>query len=284
MHHSMGQMPRLDIYAIGHARSNGMFFEKCLNELSLPHQLRCVEKATHASIASSIANPQFGGAYIDPPQPVDNASYLPTLTEAASTIGQVDTIVVRTSKSGRTLLADNMTWKGIRSTLTQDFTPSAFAGRTALVLATSEAQAAATMFALASLNMESIDTIGFDAKGFAGVRTRQLQSLDDLRSGERPFVIISALPAEKSIMVTPVLRHFSADVRKARRTGMIFVDLSNGSNRKKDSVSYARSLGWTSHTAIDVRMRTFAETYSTLCGENVPLDFVRLAGGQGLFT
>lgn len=231
-----------------------------------------------------MAKAAFGGAYIDPPQTVDTAPYLPTLTEAASTIGQVDTIAVRTSKSGRTLLADNVTWKGIRSTLTQDFAPSAFAGRTALVLATSEAQAAATMYALASLNMESIKTIGFDARGFAGTRTRQLQSLDDLKDGERPFVVVSALSADKSFMVTPVLKHYSVDIRRAHCTGMVFVDLSNGSNRKADSVSQAKSLGWTSYPAIEVRMRIFAETYSTLCGENVPLDFVRLAGGQGLFT
>lgn len=247
MLHSMGQMPRLDIYAIGHTRSNGMFFEKCLNELSLPHQLLCVEQARHTSIASIIAQAQFGGAYIDPPQAVDIAPYLPTLTEAASTIGQVDTIAVRSSKSGRTLLADNVTWKGIRSALTQEFTPSAFAGTTALVLATTEAQAAATMFALASLDVRSIDTIGFDAKGFAGTRTRQLQGLDDLTHGERPFVIISALPAGKSMMVNPVLKHYSANSRKHHRTGMVFVDLSNGNNQKTDSISYARSLGWTAY-------------------------------------
>lgn len=280
----MGQKPRLDIYSIGHSRSNGMFFEKCLNELSLPHQLLWVERATHVSIASFMTKAQFGGAYIDPPRIVDSAPYLPTLTEAASTIGQVDTIAVRSSKSGRTLLAENVTWKAIRSTLTQEFTPSAFAGRTALVLANTEVQAAATLFALSSLKMKSIDTIGFDAKGFAGTRTRQLQGLGDLKNGERPFVIISALPTGKSFMTTPILKHYSSDVRKSQCSGMIFLDLSNAHERRADPVSYARSLGWTSYPAIDVRVRVFAETYNTLCGENVPLDFIRLAGGQGVFS
>lgn len=276
MLHSMGQKPRLDIYAIGQSRSNGMFFEKCLNELSLPHKLLCVEQAKHAPIASFMAHGTFGGAYIEPPLAVDTAPFLPTLTEAASTIGQVDTIATRTSKSGRTLLADNVTWKGIRSTLTQDFAPSAFAGRTALVLAHTEAQAAATMFALASLHLDSIKTIGFGVKGFARTRTHQLQILDDLNGGERPFVVVSALPAEKSFMVTPVLKHYAADIRNAHGPGMIFVDLSDGRDGKVDSVSHARSLGWTSYPATEVRMRIFAETFSALCQENVPLDFVRM--------
>lgn len=230
-----------------------------------------------------MARALFGGAYIDPPQIVDTAPYLPTLTEAASTIGQVDTIAVRTSKSGRSLLADNVTWKGIRSTLLQDFAPGAFAGRTALVLANTNAQAAATMFALSSLNMTSIDTIGFDAKGFAGMRTRQLRNLDDLSSGERPFVVVSALAANKSMMVTPVLKHYSTHVcEEAHGSGMIFMDLSgSSSNGKADSVSHARALGWTAYPAVEVRMRIFAETFSTLCCETLPLDFVL---GQGLVT
>lgn len=280
----MGQKPQLDIHAIGHSRSNGMFFEKCLNELSLPHRLVCIEQATHESISSCMSRASFGGAYINPPQTVDTAPYLPTLSEAASTIGQVDTIVARTSKNGRTLLAENVTWKAIRSTLTQDFSPSAFAGRTALVLATNEPEAAAILFALASLSIKSINTIGFDAKGLAGTRTRQLQGLDDLRGGEQPFVIVSALPTGKSFMATPILKHYSADVRKPNRTGTIFLDLSAGYDHRVNPMSYADSLGWTSYPAIDVRMRVFAETYSTLCGETVPLDFVKLAGGQGLFT
>lgn len=287
MLHSMGQMPRLDLYAIGHVRSNGLgtFFEKCLNELSQPHQLNTVDTLPHGSIEPFLHRQQFGGAYINPPLPVEKAPYLPTLTEAASAIGQVDTIAVRSTNSGKALVADNVTWKGVRATLTRDFVPSAYAGRTALVLGNSEAQAAAAIYALASLDIGSVYTIGFGVRSHLGVDAYQLQGLDDLKRVDHPFVIISALPAEKSHLVSPILKHYSNAQRKpTNRSGKIFVDLSNGIKGRGDSVSIASSLGWASNGIADVNAWTIVETLRLLIGENVPWDFVRLVGGRNLYT
>ncbi|KAI5359755.1 Putative 3-dehydroquinate dehydratase type I, aldolase-type TIM barrel [Septoria linicola] len=282
MLHSMGQMPELDIHAIGRVRDNGhaMFLEKCLNELSLPHRLLCVEQPPTLSIQPYLARPQFGGAYINPPLPVESATYLPTLTEAASAIGQVDTVAVRRTNSGHALIADNVTWKGIRATLTRDFIPSAYCGRTSIVIANSEAQAAAAIYALTSLDIGSVYTIGFQAPGH-----KQLQGLGDLDMVEEPFAVISALPAERSMAAVPVLKHYTTKPRKISvRSGRIFVDLSNGIKGNGDSVSVAESLGWAAYPCADYIAWTIVEAIRGLVGENVPCDFVRLAAGRGLYT
>lgn len=282
MLHPLGQMPELEVYAVGRVRDNGhaRFLEKCLNELSLPHRLLCVEQTPTSSVQLYITRAQFGGAYINPPLPVEDATYLPTLTEAASAIGQVDTIYVRSTYSGQTLVADNVAWKGIRAMLTRDLVPSAYAGRASIVIANSEAQAAAAIYALTSLNIGSTYTIGFRAVGH-----KQLQGLVDLDMVNEPLAIISALPPERSVAAVPVLKHYMMMTRKQWvRSGKIFIDLSSGIKGNGDSVSVAESLGWMAYPCADYIAWTIIEAFRGLVGENVPCDFIKLASGRDLHT
>ncbi|KAJ9619575.1 3-dehydroquinate dehydratase (3-dehydroquinase) [Taxawa tesnikishii (nom. ined.)] len=283
--HSMGQMPKLDIYAIGSVRSTGqaMFFEKCFNELSLPHQLLCIERSPRGSIESILAQRNFGGAYINPPLAA-SASYLPALTDAAASIGQVDTVVVRPEGSTSTFLGDNATWKGIRATLCRDFVPSAYSGQAALLLASAESQAAAAIFALRSLNISPIYTIGFKAHGALANYTIPFKGLEDVKAVEQPSTIISALPAAKSLLVAPLLKHYSGNKTNSehRRPNKVFVDLAYGP-RKGDPVAIATSLGWTAYGIAEVNAWTTVETLRLLVGQNVPYDFVRLASGRSLY-
>ena len=283
--HSMGQLPKLDMYAIGNVRASGqaIFFEKCLNELSLPHQLRCIERIPHGSIETLVNQPNFGGAYLNPPLPA-TASYLPKLSEAANAIGQVDTVVLRSELNGKSLTGDNVTWKGIRATLTQEFVPSAYAQRPALILANAEPQAAAAIFALKNLDIGPIYTIGFKANGWLATETRQFRGVEDMKNMEEPFVIISALPAEKSMVVSPLLKHYSNGIRKSPPPGRVFVDLSNGIRGRGDSVAIANDLGWCAYNLADVNAFIMVETIRLLVGFNVGFDFVRLASGRSLYA
>ncbi|KAF2490753.1 aldolase [Lophium mytilinum] len=282
--HSMGQMPKLDIYGIGSYRSmtQAMFFEKCFNELGLPHQFRFVERAPKGSIDAIIRRPCFGGAYINPPLAA-SAPYLPTLSTAARTIGQVDVVTVRSEGGRPTFIGDNATWKGIRATLSRDFVPSAYSGQAALVLAGAEADAAAAIFALKSLGIGPIYTIGFKTHGPLASEVDPVRSVDDVKRLQQPFVIISALPAEKSLLVVPLLKHYRVDGRSpGSLAGKVFVDLANGP-RKGDPLVIAASSGWTAYGIADVSAWTTVETLRLLVGQNVPYDFVRLASGRGLF-
>ncbi|KAF2461730.1 type I 3-dehydroquinase-domain-containing protein [Lineolata rhizophorae] len=330
--HSMGQMPKLDIYGVGSYRSTtqAMFFEKCFNELSLPHQFIFVEKGPKGSVENLIRRHEFGGAYVNPPVAVASAPYLPCLSDAARAIGQVDTVLAQRAGGGgeagahnavvaaanaptaATFVGDNASWKGIRATLLRDFVPTAYGGRAAFVLANAEADAAAAIFALKSLGIGPIYAIGFRGQGYLAGEVEPVRSVEDVKRLEQPFVIISALPAEKSPLVGPLLKHYSGDgngngngngngAAGGRRSGTatptataqpeapgtpagnkVFVDLSNGP-RKSDPLVTATALGWKAYGIADVSAWTTVETLRLLVGQNVPYDFVRLASGRGLF-
>lgn len=281
---SMGQLPKLDIYGIGSVRSTGqaMFFEKCFNELSLPHQLICVERGAQGSIDNIVKQPNFGGAYINPPLSAATAPYLPELSDAAQLIGQVDTVLVRDSGTKKSLFGHNATWKGIRATLCRDFVPTAYRGQSAIVLASQESQAAAAVFALKSLDIGSVYTIGFRVSGPLANHVTPFRGLEDLKRLEQPSVIISALRADKSLLVNPLLKHYRVD-NSTKGAASVFVDLANGGPRKGDPEALATSLGWTAYGIADVNTWTTVETLRLLVGQNVPYDFVRLASGRSLY-
>ena len=282
--HSMGQLPKLDVYGIGGHRADtqATFFEKCFNELSLPHQLIRIERTTKSSVEAYLRRPNFGGAYINPPLALGKSVPYLTLSDSAQTIGQVDTIVVRSEGQQTTLVGENASWKGIRATLTRDFVPSAYSGRPALLLSNSVGDAAAAIFALKSLNAEPIYTIGFKAPDPIGFGTEPFRSVEELKKLEQPFVIISALPADKSLLVGPLLKHYGANGRRTPTLGgKVFMDLANGP-RRGDPLAIAASLGWTAYGTADISAWTVVETLRILVGQNVPYDFVRLASGRGL--
>ena len=283
--YSMGEMQKLDMYAIGNVSANGqaIFLEKCLNELSLPHQLRSLESLPPDSIVRLIDQKNFGGAYLNPPLPASTL-YLPTATDAAAAIGQVDTILVRHDNHQKSLMCDNAIWKGIRSTLTRDFVPSAFAQRPALVLAAHESHAAAAIYALASLDVGPIYTIGFKGSGPPSTQIYQFRGVEDMKKVEDPFVIISALPPAKSLVVSPLLKHYSSISRRSQRSGRVFLDLSNGIRGKGDSVDIAANFGYQSNGIATVNSSTMVETLRVLLGFNVGFGFVTLASGRSLFT
>ncbi|KAI9815131.1 MAG: hypothetical protein M1827_002974 [Pycnora praestabilis] len=284
--HFMGQLPKKDIYAIGNFRSSpqAVFFEKCFNELGLPHHFACVDCSLKGSFEGLIMQSSFGGAYMSPPLPIPQ-SYIDSLSDAAQAIGVVDTIVVHTDGDQRALVGENATWKGVRATLTWDFVPSAYCNRAALVLASSQADAASAIFALRSLNIGIIYTVGFKAHGQLAVGLEPFTSLECVQRGEQPFVVISALSPEKSHLVQPLLRHFgnSSNGKKgAKLAGKVFIDLANGS-RKGDPLGVAAASGWTAYSIADVGAWTTVETLRLLVGQNVPQSFVRLASGRGFY-
>jgi 3-dehydroquinate dehydratase-1 len=280
----MGQTSKRDIYAIGTFRSSpqSVFFEKCFNELGLPHHLATVSRGPKGTAEAFVMQPNFGGAYVHPPL-TSTQSYIPCLTDAAQQIRHIDTIVVREEGEERTLEGDNATWKGIRATLTRDFVPSAYSGRTALVLSNTEADAAPAIFALKSLGIGKVYTVGFKVQGPLASNVEPFTSVDSMKKVTQPFVIVSALAAEKSMLVQPLLRHYSNNhCRSPNGGGKVYVDLTDGP-RKGDPLAVAAASGWTAYGTADVGAWTTVETLRLLVGQNVPFDFVRMASGRGIY-
>lgn len=281
--HSMGQMPKLDMYCFGSVPSTGqaLFFEKCITELSLPHQLICVERGTQAAIETAVETSNFGGAYLNPPIAA-SAPYLPVVSDAAASIGQIDTIFTRAEGSKPVLVGDNATWKGIRATLCRDFVPSAYSGQAAIILASQESQAAAAIFALRSLEIGPIYTIGFKVQGSMSRFVTPFKGIEDVKKVEQPPVIISALRADKSLVVGPLLKHYNSNRKDQEKSAKVFLDLTNGP-RRGDPLALAESQGWSAYGNADVNAWTTVETLRLLVGQNVPYEFVRLATGRSLY-
>lgn len=292
---TMGQLPKKNIYAIGSFRTTpqATFFEKCFNELGLPHNFASVDRGVKGSVEAFCLQPNFGGAYINPPLPASQP-YIPMLSDAARTIGAIDTIVVSPASSSTSpslFIGDNATWKGIRATLTRDFAPSAYHDRAAIILSSSGEDAASVIFALRSLNIGKIYTVGFKAQGPLASGVEPFTSIESVQRVDQPFAIISALPPDKSHLVQPLLRHFSngksnsgsnGRVNGNGGKGKVFVDLANGS-RKGDPLAVAEQSGWTAYGVADTSAFTTVETLRLLVGQNVPYSFVRLASGRGLY-
>lgn len=285
--HIMGQLPKRDLYAIGSFRAtpHSMFMEKCLNELGLPHNFTSIDRGPKGSIESVIMQPQFGGASVNPPIS-SSTPYILAVTDAARAIGLIDTIAMTTPTDGTAssnarFIGENATWKGIRATLTRDYVPSAYQGRAAIILAGSETDASAAIFALRSLGVGSIYTVGFKATGPLAAGLEPFTSIQSVKLVEQPFVIVSALPPEKSLLVQPLLRHYRSNGRSSPPStrGKVYLDLTSGP-RKGDPLGVATSAGWTAYGSEDVSAWTTVETLRLLVGQNVPFDFVRMASGR----
>ncbi|KAG8168862.1 hypothetical protein KVR01_001611 [Diaporthe batatas] len=114
----LGQLPKKSIYGISSPASRSAtpqapFYEKCFNELGLPHHFAVVERQAkgNGGMEAWCNQKNFGGAYLQPPVSfhslVGNSPFFasvnggagPILSEAARVIGMVDTIVVRPGAS-----------------------------------------------------------------------------------------------------------------------------------------------------------------------------------------
>ncbi|KAL2205654.1 3-dehydroquinate dehydratase [Sarocladium strictum] len=116
---SLGHLPRKTIYGVTSSPHRGpmpqaSFYEKCLNELGLPHQFMEIKRQSKGQIGELdfwCDRKDFGGAYLDPGctysslmnactvfSKVDNGNG-PELSDAVKAIGIVDTIVVIASPS-----------------------------------------------------------------------------------------------------------------------------------------------------------------------------------------
>lgn len=342
----LGQIQKKSYYGISSTASRvqghrAPFYEKCFNELGLPHQFAVIERQPNnpAGLESLLNQRWFGGAYLDP-----GLSYAalakhnrmlatlnngegPLLTEAVRVIGIVDTIVVKntppsgsgsrspsipasprrqgeslttstlranTNASNTTLIFDNASWKGILSTLTRDLAPSAYSGRTAVVVASSPDDAAPVIFAMKALKIAKIYTVGFRTPAALARNAPSIEQFVSMESLQRarsdseentPFLIVSALGPDKSNLVAILLRVFG---NSAPRNGdtcsskKVFLDLAGGGERQSnDSAAAAEKNGFAAYGAADVAAFTTVESMRLLVGQNVPYSFVRLASGNG---
>ncbi|KJX94491.1 pentafunctional arom polypeptide like protein [Zymoseptoria brevis] len=278
--HATSNLPALDIYVLSdetHHTAN--FYTQCLNELSLPYT---PHTTSPASLSASLGRPKFGGCTITPSLSVKQTPCLPTLSAAASAIGKVDAITVQSTSGAQALLADNLSHRAIIGTLTSAFLSSAYTSRYAIVLANNESPAAEALYALGSLGVATIYTIGFEAtSGIENVMTKRIGGLEELSCSKEPVVVISALPGRQAKCIAPVLTVLAevgvkGTTRDERARG-VFLDLKG--KGMSEAAESAEHLGWKTFDAGHVQCRFVAETLRQVCGVRVPIEVVQRMGG-----
>ena len=272
-----GQITPCDIYEIGRhgAHIDAGFVERCFNELGLPHQVIPAAGAS-ANLEEMISKQAgFGGAHVSPPL-FAKSQFLDDLSTAARTTGQVDTITVRNVGNQRMCIGDNACWKGIRSTLCKQFVPSSYIGKTALVLGNHEWNITPAVYALKSLGIGSICSIGFKVHDALALDVAPIREMEDLKQVKELAVVVSALPSNQSTLIGPLLRHYSTGSQRGDSSGgRVYVDLANRA-KTTDQVAVAASLGWVAYGSDEVHAWTTVEAMRLLVDHNVPYEFVRL--------
>lgn len=356
----LGQLARKSYYGISNSASRvkghrAPFYEKCFNELGLPHQFAVIERpsSSPAGLEALFNQRSFGGAYLDPGLShsslakhnrflaATNNGDGPVLTEAARVIGIVDTVIVKqapASSAGSgpssapssphpkigepnlappplsgpgqmpSLIFDNASWKGVLRTLTRDLAPSAYSGRSAVVVAGSSDDAAPVFFAMKALKVSKIYTVGFRTPTNLArnappieqfISMENLQKARSVTDETAPFLFVSALGPDKNNIVAMLLRAFSSPEQQQQQQQRdsaspaptsstmrrrIFLDLANGSDRQTNELNQVASkFGFSAYGAADVAAFTTVESLRLLVGQNVPYSFVRLASGDSLY-
>lgn len=170
-----------------------------------------------------------------------------------------------------------------------------------MVLASSSDDAASVMYALKTLRVGTIYTVGFktpavlaghlDVEPFNSLEALQRvrANINNSMNGEDgPFLVVSALSPEKSNLVGMIVRVFGGGAGNIPQKKRVFLDLADSVMRKPgvatvDPAVVAEQNGFAAYGVADVAAFTTVETLRLLVGQNVPYSFVRLASPRGMY-
>ncbi|KAJ4153298.1 hypothetical protein LMH87_009792 [Akanthomyces muscarius] len=237
------------------ALHNGLF-----GQCGLPHQYHLLETDNVADVKATLRDPSFGGASVTIPLKLDIIDELDDLTEAARTIGAVNTVipVFGTAEDGTPrLLGDNTDWKGIAYALREGGLREVSSESAAMVVGSGGTTRAA-VFALHSLGFSRIYVVGRTAKNVTAMiadfpNSYNLQAVTDAATiTTLPNVIVSTIPGDKPI--DPVTEKVISGVVNASATASqqrVLLDMAY-KPRETPAVKLAESAGWPTIPGLEV--------------------------------
>ncbi|KAG0651299.1 3-dehydroquinate synthase [Hyphodiscus hymeniophilus] len=198
----------------------------------LPHEYSRFETTTASDILEIIRSPNFGGASVTIPLKLDIIPLLDDITDAATHIGAVNTIITIPSKDGTTrLLGDNTDWLGMtHSLISSSYLTSSSSPGSALVIG-GGGTARAAIYALQSLAHSPIYIVSRTPSKLISMissfpDTFNIVILESVKEAEEiadvPNVAIGTIPADKPIeqnmreILATLLRHPKADLQAQR--------------------------------------------------------------------
>jgi pentafunctional AROM polypeptide len=180
-------------------------------QVGLPHHYQRLETDVVDDVKSVLESPDFGGASVTIPLKIDITKYIDELSDAAKTIGAVNTVVAQGEPGAdgrRRLFGDNTDWKGMVYTLRRAGVPFKAAEGDAGVVVGAGGTSRAAIFALKSMGFSPIYVVARDAtkaKALISDFPKEynldvLSSTSDVASIQAsPAVIISTIPAHRPI-------------------------------------------------------------------------------------
>lgn len=206
----MGEIEEKNFYLFGKpisASRSPALHNALFNKAGLPHQYHICETDNAQDLRETIRRPDFGGGSVTIPLKRDAMDHVDILTEAARTIGAVNTIIVEESESGKRLIGDNTDWKGMVHVLSAAGVVKREEGGPAMVVGSGGTTRAA-VFALHAMGFSPVQIVARDpakAKALvadfpASYNLEILSTIDEAQAlATSPAVMISAIPADKPI-------------------------------------------------------------------------------------
>jgi shikimate-5-dehydrogenase len=175
---------------------------------SLPHTYTIHETPTITPLAPLILSPTFGGASVTMPHKLNISTYCSSVSEHVKAIGAVNTLVVE--ENGRAIRGENTDWSGLVSILRATGEGIVESAQTGLVIGAGGASRAA-LYALYKLGIRDIylvnrtrataEKIASDFSALFKIRVfSNLEEISGLEEKQRPEIIISTIPADKTTM------------------------------------------------------------------------------------
>ena len=209
----LGKIDPLKFYLFGKpisASRSPALHNSLFERVGLPHQYERLETDNVEDVIDVLRSQEFAGASVTIPLKLDIMKHVDELSEAARIIGAVNTIVPLTKSSAdspRRLLGDNTDWMGMVHILRRAGVAVHPHGAAAMVVGAGGTTRAA-IFALRSMGYSPIYVVGRNAAKTEALvgdfpAEYSLQVVQDTSGAEQllstPFVIISTIPADKSI-------------------------------------------------------------------------------------
>jgi len=114
---TMAQQPERNFYILGNNISHSLsptIHNAAFAELGLPYHYRIHQTPQlDATVRRMLHDPRFGGASVTFPHKLSIMPLLDSLSISASTLGAVNTVIVKNTASGQQLIGDNTDWLGI---------------------------------------------------------------------------------------------------------------------------------------------------------------------------
>lgn len=212
----LGEIDQRSFYLFGKpisASRSPALHNTLFGQVGLPHRYHRLETDNVADVVEVLRAPDFGGASVTIPLKRDIMGHIDDLSEAARTIGAVNTVipVFEDGDGGRRRLrGDNTDWKGMVFTLQSAgvAAQTSLRGNRAAMVVGSGGTTRAAIFALHSLGFSPIYVAARDSNKAETVTSDfpseyQLEILSgssDLdKVTSNPQIIISTIPADRAI-------------------------------------------------------------------------------------